>query len=94
MVTDLSGQQGGLAIDFSNRRQLARLITQVENDPEAAAAIIRTVWSRTGKAYRIGITGPPGVGKSTMVDHLIAHARAEAHRPAVIAVDPSSRLIL
>ncbi|MBI4277972.1 MAG: methylmalonyl Co-A mutase-associated GTPase MeaB [Armatimonadetes bacterium] len=77
-------------IDFANRRQLARLITQVENDPEAAAAIVRAVWPRTGQARRIGITGPPGSGKSTVVDQIIERARAEGARVAVIAVDPSS----
>ena len=78
------------AIDFGNRRLLARLITRIENDPGAAAAIVHRVWARTGRAHRIGITGPPGVGKSTLVDHLIALARTEGHTVAVVAVDPSS----
>ncbi len=78
------------AIDFGNRRQLARLVTRIENDPAAAAAVIQRVWSRTGHAHRIGITGPPGVGKSTLVDHLIAMARTEGRTVAVVAVDPSS----
>lgn len=79
-------------IDFSNRRQLARLLTVVENDPEAAPAIVKAVWSRTGRAHRVGITGPSGGGKSTLVDQLIARGRAGDHRVAVIAVDPSSPL--
>lgn len=78
------------AIDFRNRRQLARLVTRIENDPAAAAAIIQGVWARTGRAYRIGVTGPPGVGKSTLVDHLVAMARADGDTVAVVAVDPSS----
>lgn len=78
------------AIDFGNRRQLARLVTKIENDPEAAAAIIPGLWARTGRAHRIGITGPPGVGKSTLVDHLVAMARSEGDTVAVVAVDPSS----
>ncbi len=78
------------AIDFTSRRQLARLVTSVENDPAAAAAIVRRVWPRTGRARRLGVTGPPGVGKSTLVDHLITLARAEGRTVAVVAVDPSS----
>jgi LAO/AO transport system kinase len=77
-------------IDFGNRRLLARLVTKIENDPAAAATIVHRVWPRTGKAHRVGITGPPGVGKSTLVDHLIALARAEGSTVAVVAVDPSS----
>ena len=79
-----------LPIDSGNRRQLARWVTQIENDPAAAAAVIQRVWARTGQAHRIGVTGPPGVGKSTLVDHLIAMARSEGCTVAVVAVDPSS----
>jgi LAO/AO transport system kinase len=79
-----------VAIDFNNRRQLARLVTRIENDPSAAAAILPGLWARTGRAYRIGITGPPGVGKSTLVDQLVSMARAEGDTVAVVAVDPSS----
>lgn len=69
---------------------LARLLTQLENDPVAAGAILQRIWERTGQARRVGITGPPGVGKSTLVDHLVAKARTEGHKVAVVAVDPSS----
>ena len=79
-----------LTIDFDNRRQLARLVTRIENDPASAAAIIHRVWDRIGGAHRIGVTGPPGVGKSTLVDHLIAMARAAGSTVAVVAVDPTS----
>jgi LAO/AO transport system kinase len=77
-------------IDFTNRRLLARLLTAVESDPDAAADIVHRVWGRTGGARRLGITGPPGVGKSTLADHLIARARADGETVAVVAVDPSS----
>ena len=83
-------EPAALAIDFKNRRQLARLVTKIENDPAAAAAILPGLWARTGRAHRIGITGPPGVGKSTLVDHLVAMARSEGDTVAVVAVDPSS----
>ena len=78
------------AIDFNNRRQLARLVTSIENDPAAAAAVLPGLWTRTGRAHRIGITGPPGVGKSTLVDQLVSMARAEGATVAVVAADPSS----
>ncbi len=78
------------AIDFENRRLLARLVTRIENDPASGANVIQRVWARTGHAHRVGITGPPGVGKSTLVDSLIAMARADGCTVAVVAVDPSS----
>jgi LAO/AO transport system kinase len=65
-------------------------LTAVENDPRAAAEIVRSMWARAGGSRRIGITGPSGVGKSTLVDHLIATARADGYTVAVVAVDPSS----
>ncbi len=73
-----------------DHRELARLLTTVENDPVKAAEIVHRLWTRTGGARRLGITGPPGVGKSTLVDHLIAMARADGLTVAVLAVDPSS----
>ncbi len=78
------------AAELGNRRHLARLLTAVENDPASSAEIVRRAWPRTGGARRIGITGPPGVGKSTLVDHLIGMARADGCTVAVVAVDPSS----
>ncbi len=84
------GEPDVLTIDYSDRRLLARLVTRIENDPAAAGAILQSIWSRTGRARRIGVTGPPGVGKSTLVDHLVATARADGQRVAVVAVDPSS----
>jgi len=78
------------ATEAGNRRRLGRLLTAVENDPAAAAEIVRSMWARAGGARRIGVTGPSGVGKSTLVDHLIAMARADGSTVAVVAVDPSS----
>ena len=89
-VPRATDESGVPAMDFSNRRLMSRLVTRIENDPAAAAAIIQRIWPRTGRAHRVGITGPPGVGKSTLVDHLIAMARAEGGAVAVVAVDPSS----
>ncbi len=68
----------------------ARLITMVENDGALAAEILRAVFARTGRAYVVGITGPPGSGKSTLVNALIQRLRAQGQRVGVVAVDPTS----
>ncbi|MCU0607130.1 MAG: methylmalonyl Co-A mutase-associated GTPase MeaB [Candidatus Edwardsbacteria bacterium] len=71
-------------------RALARAISLVENGDPAAVPLLRALFPRTGAAYLLGITGPPGGGKSTLVDRLIAHYRGRGLRVGVIAVDPSS----
>ncbi|MBJ7609793.1 MAG: methylmalonyl Co-A mutase-associated GTPase MeaB [Candidatus Dormibacteraeota bacterium] len=71
-------------------RGLARAIRLVEDRDPAAEAILRQVRGRAGMAHVVGITGPPGSGKSTICDHLIARWRSAGHRVGVIAVDPSS----
>jgi LAO/AO transport system kinase len=73
-----------------DRLALARLITQVENRSPAVPAIMKTVYPRAGAAYVVGVTGPPGAGKSTVVDRLIAHLRADNATVGIVAVDPSS----
>ncbi len=70
-------------------RALARLITYVENDWETDK-IFKELYNLTGKAYRVGITGPPGAGKSTLVDRLAVALKGRGFKPAVLAVDPSS----
>ena len=73
-----------------DRLALARLITQVENRTPAVPAIMRAVHARGREAFVVGITGPPGAGKSTVVDRLAAALRAEESTVGIVAVDPSS----
>lgn len=73
-----------------NRLALARLLTAVENRTPIAEAALRELYPQGGHAHLVGITGPPGSGKSTLVSALIAEARARSRAVAVIAVDPSS----
>jgi len=73
-----------------DRRALARILTAVENRTPAAEAALRRLYPLAGKAHLVGITGPPGSGKSTLVSALIGTARAAGRAVAVIAVDPSS----
>jgi LAO/AO transport system kinase len=73
-----------------DRLALARLITRVENRAPDVPDIMRAIHGRTGRAYVLGITGPPGAGKSTLVDRVTSRLRAERLPVGVIAVDPSS----
>ncbi|PYM74339.1 MAG: methylmalonyl Co-A mutase-associated GTPase MeaB [Candidatus Rokuibacteriota bacterium] len=73
-----------------DRLALARLITRVENRGPEIPEIMRAIQPRLGRAHVLGITGPPGAGKSTLVDRLTSHLRAEGAAVGVLAVDPSS----
>jgi len=77
--------------DMGNTTSLARLITLVENDSEAGRLILDRIFNRTQRAYRIGFTGPPGAGKSTLVYRLSRYFREEGgYSIGIIAVDPTS----
>src|ERR671911_1757296 len=73
-----------------DRRALARAISLVENDDSEGWALVREIYPRTGRAAVVGFTGPPGVGKSTLIGRLIEHARGLRRQVAVLSIDPSS----
>jgi LAO/AO transport system kinase len=71
-------------------RAISRAITAIENSDPRAEDLMRDLFPFTGRAYLIGVTGAPGTGKSTLVDKLAAHYRAQGKTVGVIAVDPTS----
>ena len=73
-----------------DKRALARAITLVENRDPLAYELVRELYPETGRAYTVGITGPPGVGKSTLIGALVRHVRRQERTVGVISVDPSS----
>lgn len=73
-----------------DQRTLSRLISQLERGDPKAAEVLKAIDSRTGRAYTVGITGPPGAGKSTIVDRLTEVARGQGLTVGIIAVDPTS----
>jgi len=83
---------GGLVarVLAGDRLALARLMTLVENRAPELPDVMSRLYAHTGRAHVVGITGPPGAGKSTLADALIARLRAAGRRVGVVAVDPSS----
>jgi LAO/AO transport system kinase len=73
-----------------DRRALARAITLVENGDPLAYEVVADLYPQTGNAYAVGFTGPPGVGKSTLISSLVRHVRARDAQVGVVSVDPSS----
>jgi LAO/AO transport system kinase len=73
-----------------DKRALARAITLVENGEPLAYELVEEIYPETGHAYAIGVTGPPGVGKSSLIGALISHVRAQERSVGVVSVDPSS----
>jgi LAO/AO transport system kinase len=78
------------AVQAGDRRALARAITLVENGDPLAYEVVSDIYPATGHAYAVGLTGPPGVGKSSLVSALVTLVRAERQTVGVISVDPSS----
>jgi LAO/AO transport system kinase len=79
-----AGVRGG------DRRALARAITLVENGDPLSYELVRELYPQTGRSTVIGVTGPPGVGKSSLLSSLVRHVRAQERTVGVISVDPSS----
>jgi len=73
-----------------DKRALARAITLVENSEPLAYEVVKELYPETGRAYGVGVTGPPGVGKSTLIGALVRHVRDAEQSVGVISVDPSS----
>jgi LAO/AO transport system kinase len=73
-----------------DRRALARAITLVENGDPLSYEVVADLYPHTGNAYAVGFTGPPGVGKSTLISSLVRHVRARSAQVGVVSVDPSS----
>jgi LAO/AO transport system kinase len=71
-------------------RAMARAISLIEDEADSAAALVRDIFPQTGKTYLVGVTGPPGAGKSTLVDRLTVETRKDGETVGVIAVDPTS----
>jgi LAO/AO transport system kinase len=80
----VDGVRGG------DRRALARAITLVENGDPLSYELIRELYPETGRGYAIGVTGPPGVGKSSLISALVRLVRGDGRSVGVISVDPSS----
>ncbi|MCL2760638.1 MAG: methylmalonyl Co-A mutase-associated GTPase MeaB [Desulfuromonadales bacterium] len=82
----------GLADRILNNdiRAAARLMRDIDDGLESAKAELKQLYPHTGKAYIIGITGPPGAGKSTLVDQITAEYRGQGKRVGVVAIDPTS----
>ncbi len=73
-----------------DRRALGRAISLVEDDDPEGRALVREVYPRSGRATVVGVTGPPGAGKSTLIGALVARRRADGRTVGVLSVDPSS----
>jgi len=71
-------------------RSIARAISLIEDEAPAGADLIRDIYPRTGRAYLVGVTGPPGAGKSTLVDRMTTGLRRAGQTVGIIAVDPTS----
>src|SRR5437899_795059 len=87
---DFTRESLAAGVRAGEKRALARAITRVENSDPMAYELVRDVYPETGRAYAIGVTGPPGVGKSSLIGALIGHVREAGRTVGVISVDPSS----
>jgi GTPase len=86
----VSGQSLAERVLSGDPRAIARAISLIEDESPAGADLIRQIFANTGRAYLIGITGPPGAGKSTLVDRLTSAIRTTGRTIGIVAVDPTS----
>jgi GTPase len=87
---DFTRESLAAGVRAGDRRALARAITLVENSDPLAYEVVRDLYPETGSAYVVGVTGPPGVGKSSLISTLVRHVREQNRSVGVITVDPSS----
>src|SRR6476619_2756076 len=87
---DFTRESLAAGVRAGEKRALARAITLVENSDPLAYELVRDVYPDTGGAYAVGVTGPPGVGKSSLISALVRHVRSANQSVGVISVDPSS----
>src|SRR2546430_6015505 len=87
---DFTAESLAAGVRAGDKRALARAITLVENGDTLAYEVVHDLYPETGHAYAVGLTGPPGVGKSSLASGLIRIARAQGQTVGVISVDPSS----
>ncbi len=79
-------------LKHGKRRAIARAISIIENDDKAARALIKKIFKASGKSITIGITGPAGAGKSSLIDKISLELKKHGHKPAVLAIDPTSHI--
>ena len=74
------------------RRAIARAISIIENDDKAARALVKKIFKDSGKSVTIGMTGPAGAGKSSLIDKISLELKKRGYKPAVLAIDPTSHI--
>lgn len=89
-MPELSTSELLAAFRNGDRRACGRVMSLVENDPEGAVAVLHELYPRVGRACRVGVTGPPGAGKSTLVEKLASELRRRGDSVGIVAVDPTS----
>ena len=90
MTVALTGPLLASGVLAGDPRAVARAMSLVEDETPAGVRLLQTIFSKTGRAQLIGVTGPPGAGKSTLVDRLTGEIRQDGQEVGVIAVDPTS----
>jgi LAO/AO transport system kinase len=90
MARELAPEALVAGVTAGDRRAIARALSLVEDRDPRADKLMKEVYGRTGGAYSIGVTGPPGVGKSSLIAALVGHVRRDGRTVGVVSVDPTS----